>query len=88
MSQIDLNKVPDGHKYKVSLDPDENPWDRAVRLSKDLLLFLAALGVVLTIATICIRSVLDPHTAEEEKKWAMSILTAVAGGLVGYLVRK
>ena len=37
---------------------------------------------------LCFSSVTSPAASGEEKKWAMSVLSGGAGGLVGYLVRK
>lgn len=36
----------------------------------------------------CVQTMGSSTATEEEKKWAMSILSACAGGLIGYLVKK
>ncbi len=59
-----------------------------VRLFKGIVLFIVAVGFVLLIVWLCVRSLLSLTTQPDEKKWAMSILTAAAGGLIGYLVKK
>ena len=59
-----------------------------MRLFKDIALFLVALGFVVTIAFVCVRTLYDAARTADEKKWAMSVLSAAAGGIVGYLVRK
>jgi hypothetical protein len=51
-------------------------------------LFLVGVGFVVVIASLCIHTLENPSTTEEEKKWAMSILSLAAGGIIGYLVKK
>ncbi len=88
MSTIDLNTPPPNHKYSVTIDREETAAERNVRLFKDVMLFLAALGFVVLITYLCFSTLSSSVASADEKKWAMSILTAIAGGLVGYLVRK
>jgi hypothetical protein len=51
-------------------------------------LFLVGVGFVVAIASLCIHTLENPSTTAEEKKWAMSILSLAAGGIIGYLVKK
>ena len=88
MSVIDLNNPLPNYRYKVSVERDETPGERAVRLVKDMGVFLLAVLFVGAIYWLCYNSVTSPTSSGEEKKWAMSILSGGAGGLVGYLVRK
>ncbi len=88
MSKIDLNQPPPGHDYTVSVNPTETVADRRVRLFKDVILFLVAIAFVILITWLCVDTLLSPSASAEEKKWSMSILTAAAGGLIGYLVRR
>lgn len=88
MSTLDLNNPPPNHRYTVKVDPEETAGERQVRLTKDLLVFLLAIGFVIVVAAICVMTVVNQDSGQEEKKWAMSILSAATGGLVGYLVRK
>lgn len=86
-NKYDLNNVPDGHQ--ISLEPIEHPHERGVRLTKDLLLFVVALAAVCVFGWICVDSLLfSPNSSPDEKKWAMSVLSAMISGLVGYLMRK
>jgi hypothetical protein len=85
---LDIESTPPGHSYTAKVEPQETAADRNVRLFKDVVLFLVAAGFVLLIVWLCVRALLLPTTQPEEKKWAMSILTAAAGGLTGYLVKK
>lgn len=68
-------------------DPLDDPLD-GVRLVKDLRVFLLAVLFVVAINWLCYNAITSPTSSGEEKKWAMSILSASAGGLMGYLVRK
>ncbi|MCQ8102827.1 hypothetical protein NP590_01815 [Methylomonas sp. SURF-2] len=88
MNHIDLNQPPPNHTFKVSVDREETDGERRVRLFKDVALFVVALGFVVMIAGLCYATLLSTTASAEEKKWAMSILSATAGGLVGYLIRK
>ncbi len=81
MSTIDLNNPPG----TTSASRSGRRW---VRLTKDLALFFAALLVFGMIVLLCYRALSSPQTSAEEKKWAMSVLTAAAGGIIGYLIRK
>jgi hypothetical protein len=85
---VDFQKPPAEHNFKISLEPKEAAADRYVRLFKDLVLFVLAVGFVLVIVWICIGTMVSSTAQAEEKKWAMSILSAAAGGMIGYLIRK
>ena len=88
MSVFDLNNPPPNYRYQVSVAKDETPAERGVRLVKDLIVFLLAVSFVGLIYWLCFNTVTSPTSSGEEKKWAMSILSGGACGLVGYLVRK
>ena len=88
MSTIDLNQPPPNHKYKVSVEREETNAERTVRLGKDVALFVTALIFVGIIGWICVETLQSPRASADEKKWAMSILSAAAGAVVGYLVKK
>ncbi len=88
MSTLDLNNPPPNHHYTVKVDREETPGERGVRLFKDVAFFLVAIGFVVVIAGLCVWTVTSKETSAEEKKWAMSVLSAAAGGVIGYLVRK
>ena len=88
MSSIDLNAPPPNHKFSVSVEREETDGERWVRLFKDMALFLTAIGFVVVIASICINTLTSAAAAPEEKKWAMSVLSAATGGIIGYLIRK
>jgi uncharacterized membrane protein len=60
--------------------------DRFVRLAKEIVLVGLAAGFVILIGWICVQALFSTHSTAEEKKWAMSTITAISGGLVGYLI--
>ena len=87
-NNIGLNNPPANYRYKVTLDREETLGELRVRLVKDLGLFVFALVSVGAVYWLCYNTVTSPTAGADEKKWAMSILSATAAGLVGYLVRK
>ncbi len=88
MSTIDLNSPPPNHKFSVSVDREETVAERRVRLFKDVTLFLVAIAFVVLIAWLCYATLASTTSSPEEKKWAMSVLSAATGGIIGYLIRK
>lgn len=88
MSSIDLSNPPPNHKYSVSIEREETDGERRVRLFKDVALFVVAIAFVVLIAWLCVSTLLSATATAEEKKWAMSVISAATGGIVGYLLRK
>lgn len=88
MNQLDLNNPPRDHNLNVSIEPGETKAELFVRLFKDVLLFLTTIGFVVLVVWICFDALRGADKSADEKRWAMSVLTAITGGLVGYLVRK
>ena len=54
---IDFQNPPADHKYKFSFEPNEAMADRNVRLFKDVVVFLLAVGFVLLIVWLCVSTV-------------------------------
>ena len=88
MNTIDLNNPPPNHKFGLSIARDETDAEHHVRLFKDVALFVAALGFAMLIVYLCYSTLTASIATAEEKKWAMSVLSATTGGLIGYLIRK
>jgi hypothetical protein len=88
VSTIDLNNPPPNHRFSVSVDREETRAERNVRLIKELGVFLFAAVFVGGIYWLAFNTVTSQSASPDEKKWAMSVLSAGAAGLVGYLVRK
>jgi hypothetical protein len=84
----DFNKPPPNHIYKASIEREEYASERFVRLFKDVVVFLAAITLTGIIAWLCCRAVLSSSANPDEQKWAMSILSGMVGGIVGYLVKR
>jgi hypothetical protein len=88
LNTIDLDSPPPNHQYSVSVEREETSGERAVRLFKDIALFCVALGFVILVVWLCFSTLTATTASAEEKKWAMSVLSAATGGIVGYLVRR
>lgn len=88
MSTIDLNSPPPNHKFSVSVEREETDGERRVRLFKDVALFVVAVGFVVLLVMLCYSTLSSSTATAEEKKWAMSVLSAATGGIIGYLLRK
>ena len=86
MSTVDLNDLP--ANATLSIAREETTGERRVRLFKDVTLFLLAIALVVAIVVLCVHTLLTPDASADSQKWAMSLLTGAAGGLIGYLVRK
>jgi flagellar biogenesis protein FliO len=88
LSTIDLNTPPPNHQFSVSVEREESPAEQGVRLFKDVMLFLVAIGFVALIIWLCFHTLQDKQSSADAQKWAMSVLSAATGGIIGYLVRK
>ena len=89
-AQFNLETPPPGHRYNlnVSTEKDETTGERRLRLYKDFVLFTITVILLSAVAVFCITTIYSDHSDAESKKWAMSIISATIGGLVGYLVKK
>ena len=70
------------------MEREETRGERFVRLFKDVALFVVALSFVILIVWLCYSTLVASTASAEEKKWAMSVLSAATGGIIGYLLRK
>ena len=86
MSTVDLNALPS--TATLTITREESSGERRVRLFKDVTLFLLAIALVCVIVGLCVHTLLSADASTDARKWAMSLLTGSAGGLIGYLVRK
>jgi cytochrome oxidase assembly protein ShyY1 len=95
VSRIDLNSPPPNHTYSVSVEREETPEDAAARRSKETAeaelrrnmtyaLFWFALLIVGTVFVGCVYTFATG--VADDKKWAAGIVSAIASGLVGFLV--
>lgn len=88
MSTIDLNAPPPNHKVNVTVEREETTGERRVRLGKDVALFVLAVVFVGLIVSLCYSTLQDDAASADAKRWAMSVLSAATGGIVGFLVRR
>ena len=85
---FDLNKTPNNHRLSAHIEPDETKAERTVRLFKDVVLFIVAVVFLGIIVSFCYDTLQDKAASPDAKRWAMSVLSAATGGIVGFLVRK
>ena len=82
---------------KVDITPPEHDDERDARLRhegydlnvarfKDVVMFLFSIALVAVMIWLCVQAVMA-GTADD-KRWATSILTGAASGLIGYLIRQ
>ncbi len=88
MSQLDLGNPPPNHQVSVSIEREETSGELKVRLFKEVVLFIVAVGFVMLLVWLCYDTLASKTATADEKKWAMSVLSAAAGGIIGYLVKK
>ena len=82
---LDLASFAETHQVNVSVVPVENPADAQVRRGKDVALFGVALLGVLAVAGYCLYVLVVRIGSTDDAKWAAATLTAIVGGLLGYL---
>lgn len=84
---IDLNSPPEDHKFNVSVEPKETSAEINVRLFKEVfsafLFGILIFGFICSVGYICYETLVSNTTTVEEKKWAMSTITLITGGLIG-----
>ncbi|WGF90567.1 hypothetical protein [Marinivivus vitaminiproducens] len=85
---LDISQPASGKGYDVKISPEESLGERRVRLFKDVVMFLVAVGFAVLIVSLCYATLTSPDTSADEKKWAMSVLSAATGGIIGYLIRR
>lgn len=88
MSTIDLNTPPPHHNFKVSVQPEQSKAEVGVRLFRETVLFLVAIAFVAIVTWLCVDTLRSTGASSEEKKWAMSVISAATGGIIGYLIGK
>lgn len=82
---LDLAAFAETHQVNVSVVPVESPADARIRRGKDVALFAVALLGVIAIAGYCLYVTVTRVGSADDAKWAASTLTAIVGGLLGYL---
>lgn len=88
-NRIDLSEPADGHKMDVKITPIESVGERRIRLVKDVVVFsLAVIACAAIVIYASYTAAFDGSAGEGTKRWAMSIVSASAGGLLGFLLKK
>lgn len=96
---VDLSRLAQDARYELTLKAAESEEERTARLEregrehkvrvlKEVVLFFVALLGAGVIGWYCVVVLTDTAAPEGAKKWAMSILSAAASGIMGYLLGK
>jgi cytochrome c-type biogenesis protein CcmH/NrfG len=85
---IDLNNPPPGQKWAIGLEEEEHPADRKMRIVREVLLFVVALGVVGMICVYAWETLHSATASPDAQKWAFATLTALGSAVVTYLFKK
>jgi hypothetical protein len=93
---IELGKQFDPKKFKLEIKTVEDPAEMGHRLRKEFLSFLVkdlctygvAILIVLVVLTYCFIVLVIRTSTPEEKNWAMSILTSILTGAIGFAFGK
>jgi hypothetical protein len=93
---LDLGKVVDPKKFKVEIKTIEHPAEMDHRLRKEFLSFVVkdlstygvAILIVLVVLIYCFRVLVLRSSSADEKTWAMSVLTSILTGAIGFAFGK
>ena len=89
MNVLDLDKEVKNHRWDISLTAEETPGERRLRLAKETTVFYTAwLACVAIVVYAGWTAVGAADVDADTRRWAMSIVSASVGALLGYLVRK
>jgi hypothetical protein len=93
---LDLGKQFDPKKFKVEIKTAEDPTEMDYRLRKEFFSFLVkdlctygvAILIVLVVLIYCFIVLVIRSSFPEEKNWAMSVLTSILTGAIGFAFGK
>lgn len=94
--KIDLNDLVNKPEHKLTIVPREDPLERDVRLQieldeaahrrrKDFALHVASFVVVGVVLALCVWAIMRQGATDEDRRWAVPLLTAIVTGFVGYV---
>jgi hypothetical protein len=73
---------------EVTIRPQEDPADAAMRRFKDRVRFLIAWGVVLVVGAVALHLTLSDHASPDRAAWGRTVLAALVSALGGYAIGK
>lgn len=76
------------HHLEASVKPVESIPDGQARRLKDLSLFFVSVLILVTIVAFSIFLLSSQCVPDDDRKWALSTLTAVFGGVLGWLIKR
>jgi hypothetical protein len=93
---VDLGKQFDPKKFKVEIKTAEDPTEMDYRLRKEFFAFLVkdlctygvAILIVVVVLVYCFVVLVVRSSSPDEKNWAMSVLTSILTGAVGFAFGK
>lgn len=87
--KLDLNDVlgKKDHDLTVKIEKVEKPAEMFIRLFKDVIAFLVGIATILFVGSICYETLHAVPGSPEEKKWAMSVVSAMFGGVMTYVMK-
>jgi len=65
VSTVDLNNPPPGHRFNLSDERHETAAEQAIRLFKDVTLFLLAIAFVILLIALCYRTLSSPTASPD-----------------------
>ncbi len=86
LSTIDLKTLPPD--LQATLSKKETDGERWLRLVKDSVVFAFAVILLIIAAYWSLKTMSDPAASAENKHTAQTMITAIVGGLIGYLLKK
>lgn len=66
----------------------ESRADARARRTKDLSLFFVSIVILMLLVGFSLFTLRDQCAWEENRQWALSTLTAVFGGILGWLIKR
>ena len=86
-STVDLNEVASNKHLDLIIrsEKSEDPKDAKWRRTKDAILFVMAITMIVCLFLYAGHTVLKPEASVDDKRWATVLLTTIVSGLLGYL---
>lgn len=90
MAMIDINEIANNPKLSLSItsNQDEHPKDACIRRTKEIILFVVIIILIVCAFSFCGYVLLSNHFSSDDKKWAMAIASSIISAFLGYLTGK